>query len=168
MRVLSVDPGTTTGFVLWEGSGYRSGSDVKNGIVSYGEWVGGWKVGARGALVTIQQFMPDVYVYEDFILLGGDHSSDREGLDPVRVNAVVDYELELAALGIGMRGMNDGKAWAPVVVAQTASQAKGVITDDRLKRWGLWYSATVKGEKPDHVRDACRHLCLYLRTLKFL
>lgn len=40
---------------------------------------------------------------------------------------------------------------------QNASDAKGVITDERLKRAGLW----IKG-KP-HTRDAIRHLIILLR-----
>lgn len=42
-------------------------------------------------------------------------------------------------------------------VEQSPSDAKGTITDKRLKLWGLWYP----GEP--HRNDAMRHLLLWLR-----
>lgn len=40
---------------------------------------------------------------------------------------------------------------------QSPSDAKGTITDKRLKRWGLWYPGQ------PHRNDAMRHLLLWLR-----
>lgn len=42
------------------------------------------------------------------------------------------------------------------VVMQSAQIAKGFVTDDKLKAWGLW----IKGQK--HARDAIRHAVYYL------
>lgn len=49
-------------------------------------------------------------------------------------------------------------AWALGITYQSAAQAKGVVTDKRLKSWGLW----VPGQQ--HARDAIRHAVTYLRS----
>ncbi len=41
---------------------------------------------------------------------------------------------------------------------QSASSAKGVITDARLQQWGYWLP-----HKQRHARDAIRHALLYER-----
>lgn len=43
---------------------------------------------------------------------------------------------------------------------QMAQQAKGFVTDAKLKEWGMWDI----GHK--HARDACRHCVYYLVSLK--
>ena len=43
---------------------------------------------------------------------------------------------------------------------QMAQQAKGFVTDAKLKAWGMWDI----GHK--HARDACRHCVYYLVSLK--
>ncbi len=46
------------------------------------------------------------------------------------------------------------------VLKQQPSQAKSVVTDDRLKSWGLW----MRGSR--HVRDANRHIIIALRQIQ--
>ena len=43
---------------------------------------------------------------------------------------------------------------------QMAQQAKGFVTDAKLKEWGMWDI----GHK--HARDACRHCVYYLVSMK--
>lgn len=88
----------------------------------------------------------DVLAVEDFILRGAIKTTKREGLAPVRVIAAMQYALELSPV-------------SAKVVMQSPSNAKGVITDTRLREWGLW----LPGERHRHVRDAMRHCLLYLR-----
>lgn len=83
-------------------------------------------------------------VIEDFILRPGPHGSKRSGLAPVRMTSFILCELRATWLGK-----------IPVTV-QSASQAKGYMTDERLKAAGWW----VKG-KP-HSRDALRHAATYV------
>lgn len=45
------------------------------------------------------------------------------------------------------------------VLYQSPSEAKSVVTDDRLRRWGLWQVGST------HRRDACRHMALRLRII---
>lgn len=81
-------------------------------------------------------------VLEDFILRN--RTRDRSLLSPVRLNSKFeDYAITEAP---------DMKVWH-----QSASDAKGTITDERLKRWNLW----TPGKQ--HGRDATRHLLLWLR-----
>jgi hypothetical protein len=161
MRVLAVDPGSTTGYVLWEGDeGYVGGLDVHLGVLRRGEFKGGWKAGASGVFTACRAWNADVLVLEDFILEGGDHSSEREGLDSCRINAVVEFNLNRDGPDLDDGGVVGRLGVVIPIVYQTASQAKGIITDERLRKWGLWHRGSA------HVRDAHRHLCLYLRTLK--
>lgn len=87
-----------------------------------------------------------VIVIEDFILRPGAHSGKRAGLSPVRMTAFMQtciWEL------FWPRGWNK-------VVLQQPGDAKGFMTDERLKALGWW----AKG-KP-HSRDALRHTATYV------
>lgn len=81
---------------------------------------------------------------EDFILREG--TKDRSLLSPVRLKFGLEQDLHTSPYPFML------KSFQP-------SQAKGVATDERLKRWGLW---TV-GQQ--HARDATRHLVLWLKEL---
>lgn len=48
-----------------------------------------------------------------------------------------------------------------LVMQQPAERS--VITNDRLRRWGLWTSGPAN--VMSHQRDAVRHLCVYRRSL---
>lgn len=52
------------------------------------------------------------------------------------------------------------KGWE--FIEQQASE-RSVVTNERLKRWGLWTPGPAK--RMDHQRDALRHLCVYRRKL---
>lgn len=74
-------------------------------------------------------------------------NSDPSLLSPVRILS----KLDLMANEGRFEGLD---LWD---YSQTAADAKSIITDERLRRWGLW----VPGN--NHENDACRHLILHLR-----
>ena len=81
-------------------------------------------------------------VIEDFVLVPG-AALKKVALVPVRLLAMMQFALDDIP-----------------IYTQTASQAKGVITDARLKDVGLY-----KGRSP-HERDALRHALLFVRRLR--
>ena len=86
-----------------------------------------------------------VWVLEDFILRKP--SMARELLTPVRLNAVLGYELALMEINI---------------VYQMADFAKRTASDARLKEWLLYE----RSGGMQHARDADRHSIVLLRRLK--
>ena len=107
-----------------------------------------WIVNVRGytsrASARTQRQISAILI-EDFILR--ESTMDRTLLAPVRITAKLTYALHSETLRGG----------EPIVM-QTPSDAKGVITDKRLKRWDLFTLTS-----SPHCRDAIRHLCKYLR-----
>lgn len=139
--VFAIDPGGTTG-IAWGISGKVS--DVM------WEEVGGDEVVQVKRIVSfIRKVAPKYVVIEDsdhFLLRGG--TNLRKGaLIPVRVTAMLEYALE--------RKWFNGR-----ILRQTPSQAKGVVTDVRLRTQRLWVSGH------PHARDAIRHLILFHRRLR--
>lgn len=85
-----------------------------------------------------------VVVCEDFLLR--ERTMDRSLLSPVRLNAKLGYAFHGSETTFTDR--------------QSSSDAKTSITDDRLKRWGLYQRGAT------HRNDAVRHLILWLRKLR--
>lgn len=83
-------------------------------------------------------------VIEDFVLR--ERTKARNLLAPVRLTAALVQEV-----------LRDSKQMG--ITLQSPSDAKSVVTDDRLRALGLWQVGQV------HARDACRHLALFLRKL---
>lgn len=83
-------------------------------------------------------------IIEDFILR--ERTMSKSLLSPVRMAARLETLLEIRSEAFG-------------IPLQQPSSAKSVVTDERMRRWGLW----IKGQQ--HARDACRHLILRLRVL---
>lgn len=116
-----------------------------------------------------------IVAFEDFILRrsgnGFGASGGRDGLSPVRINANIGALMRERGI-TPFLGVRDGKdiGWTPKqhmrvgqvtgtrVVWQSPSNAKGVFTDERIRREGLW----VPGRP--HAVDAVRHLCLLWRS----
>lgn len=86
-------------------------------------------------------------VVEDFILR--ERTQSRNLLAPVRLTAKLEQQVYLS------RDLRH----VPFSTSQSASSAKGVVTDKRLREWGLW----IRGQQ--HARDAIRHLVLHLRGI---
>lgn len=76
-----------------------------------------------------------------------ERTQDSSLLAPVRIASKLDLWVE----------MEDGLSDGNMVTYQTPAD-KEVISDDRLKRWGLW----IPGKKD--ARAALKHLLLFLRT----
>jgi hypothetical protein len=81
-------------------------------------------------------------ICEDFVLR--ERTKSRDLLAPVRLAAMLQDRLYCGSF----RGE---------FVLQTPSDAKSIVTDERLKSWGLWHEGSL------HIRDAWRHLIKYLR-----
>lgn len=165
-RYVSIDPGVTTGFVQvdlpsnwremdlyillkalkeldaealskgteWPGcrtmelSGFESGQiDEMMGVI----------LGRKGRVITAK-----CVIIEDFILR--ERTKSRDLLAPVRLTAMLQDRLYHCGFS--------GK-----IVLQSPSDAKSIVTDSRLKAWGLWH------EGSPHIRDGWRHLVKYLR-----
>lgn len=102
---------------------------------------------AKEALEIVRGFPGCAVLMEDFILQM--YSKGRDLLTPVRLNAMLDFALEVN-LGV------------TVTHRQMASEAKATVTDARLKLWGFYTSAGGQ----EHARDADRHAILFLRKAK--
>jgi hypothetical protein len=141
MRWMSVDPGGTTGYALWEGREL-----VDQGSVRCGDTYEKQEVGVR-ALVLVwlgHCDLDSVLLIEDFLLRpGGVRSSKREGLAPVQVSGLLYATLR-------------ERGWTGERYSYLASESKLVITDHRLRAKGMW-----RGN--DHARDAIRQGLLFLR-----
>lgn len=134
--VLAVDPGKSSGYAVFDGESLYCGQ-IEG--ISENETV-------DLLLDVLEEYGCGVVVLEDFILRSS--VKTRDLLSPVRINAAISY------------GLHSG-GWVGVAVElQTATDAKGVLTDARLRRKGLW----VPGK--DHANDAIRHMLLYLRRQK--
>lgn len=168
MRIASLDPGTKSGLVLWEGDGGRkwSGAEVDQGLKSALEVrvEDGWLLSSHVIAHTIRTWDVDLLLYEEFMLSGGGgHSSDPEALDSVRVTSAV--------LGMLMAWQSDRF----VNVVGFSPSIKAVMTDSRMKLWGLWLQGkdVSVGGKPagackgfeGHATDAARGLVWYLREV---
>jgi hypothetical protein len=103
----------------------------------------GFKNTAHAIQRRTQQEVSIIVAIEDFVLTRM-KSSEREGLDPVRVTSAFITAMEERNLQRGVR-----------VVYQSPSDAKSYATNDRLRYWGVW-----KVGAEEHERDAMRHMLL--------
>lgn len=157
MTLLAIDPGETTGWCL-----RRTGVDYKGmvNIERYGQLSAGInpnmkpdEVYARLTKVAKQimysvecrktlPFPIEHIVIEDFTFRGA-HRIVKTDIITIKMVGMLLY-------AAGLTGVSYS--------TQTAGDAKGVITDIRLKRWGYWLP-----HKERHARDAIRHALLYER-----
>lgn len=164
--VISFDPGVTTG---WAVHRLDLKSLLKEGFTrsiwnSSSGWVcgeiGGDGLGEDAAvdsmmnLTRIAYSLGD-YAYDVFAIVMEDFvprmlEQKRSFLSPVRVFAKYERDLYQARLLSGL---------ALPYFKQSASDAKNVVTDDRLTRWQLYRAGSV------HSRDAQRHGVLFARKV---
>lgn len=90
-------------------------------------------------------------VVEGFVINRKPGSMKREGLSPVRIASSLEALLYLNA--------PSGMEWEQEPVYQLAAEAKGFVTDARLRDWGMWHVGK------EHARDASRHLITKLAKL---
>ena len=131
---VSLDPGGTTGYAVWDGTEL-----VRVGQVDCGR---DWRGVVEGVDVLLEELVGlGGLVVEDFLLRGGGvRTLGREGLLPVYVTGVLLGQL--------------WREW--FVILQGASDAISVIDDGRLER-------AVGGVVGAHARDAVRHGLLFMR-----
>ncbi len=130
--ITALDPGVTTGI-----AGYRELGGYSKAAISTGQL----EVTHRHLYRYLRQNRPSEIVYESFIYQ--------------RRNKVILYPVEV----IGIIKLYAEQYDIPIYT-QSASQAKGFITDDKIKKMGLW----IRGQK--HGMDALRHLLYHLIVTK--
>lgn len=116
---------------------------------SLGEYFGPERGQASDMYGLVEQWPTAKIIMEDFVLRR--FSSARELLSPVRICARFEGWMDAC---------NDERP----IILQQPSLAMTTITDDRLKKMGL-YNATVGKE---HGRDAVRHGLTWLKRAKKL
>jgi hypothetical protein len=103
----------------------------------------GFKNTANATQRRTKEDVSIILAIEDFVLTRME-SSEREGLDPVRVTAAFITAMEERGLQRGVE-----------IVYQSPANAKTYATNDRLRHWGVW-----KIGAEEHERDAMRHMLL--------
>jgi len=137
--IAAIDPGGTSGWALGE-----LGADGGIRSVSYGEAEDPYEL----ADFLLNNRL-HVCVVEDFVAYAGrSHTGQKAetGFSPILVQGILRGWERKAHLDL---------QWE----LQSAANAKGIITDERLKSMGYW----IKGQP--HARDALRHLALFGRRM---
>ena len=126
MNILAFDPGGTTGWVLY----------------SDDTIVGGQLEGQHhlDLFNLLNDYDPDIIVYETF-----------EYRNKSRAGLVLDSREYIGVIKLYNQIWSGTK-----LVAQTPAQAKGFVTDDKLKKMKLYYPGM------PHMCDAMRHLVYYI------
>lgn len=151
--ILAVDPGKTTG-LAWCPVGWDGKTDADAAVGSEEvDCAGGTEYdpdpecsGVLRMLMRMRRVNAVVVVVEesDHFLLRAGGNLKPQSLVPIRLEAMLRFGL--------------AQKWSSVKLErQTPSQAKSTITNDRLRRLGLWRSGSA------HERDAIRHLVTYIR-----
>lgn len=144
-RILAVDAGVSTGWVLGEQP--SNPSDEGSEILDFGQFKHDHWEDTVTELLTKFTSEPTTLVIEQFDLRP--NNKFRADLTTVKVNSTLSY---------------CATAWNPKarIVWQTPGQAKGVIADKALKVLGFWPTGkTVGCPDADDVRDAARHFYYY-------
>jgi len=132
-RILALDPGETTGFCVFEGPNLVVADQLKTKSVPEGAWEIEKAVCKHNVAEVVME------MYRVYSWKAEDHS--WQSLHTPRLIGAVEYvcfQLDVP------------------LIQQTAQQAKGFCTDEKLKAWGVYQVG-----KP-HSCDAIRHACYYL------
>lgn len=136
-KLLSLDPGETTGYAIFDCQGY----DIK--LHESGQLkCKPLDDGIDAITLVINTHKPKVIVYEDYKVYGWKATQHSWA------------ELHTPQLIGCIRMMS--KIHSIPNYHQMAQHAKGFMTDDKLQQWGFY----IKGQK--HTRDAIRHGLFYL------
>lgn len=169
-NVVWFDPGSTTGWAVF--SVHPDALESPEAKVldnihhwSCGQWTGPENSQVTEALALVSAWEDAAIGIEDFILRTS--NAAREVLSPVRITAAIDHAMWSGQAGNTPAEMDDDGNVTKLrhgrrYFLQSPSLAKGAVTDDRLKDWGL-YRDTVGLE---HGRDAVRHCLTFLRRAK--
>lgn len=164
MKIIGIDPGTTTGIALcsWfppDSEGRTRGFEIDataeiDGYATVDEMYGegahqddkAWRwceyYNALECFGWIEEHRPDILVIEDFILQPGKkgeyRGGARAGLSPTRIGGYIGMMIEIAA------DFNMSIKW------QGSSMIAG-LNQQRMKHHGIWVVGS------EHKRDAVRH-----------
>jgi hypothetical protein len=137
-RLLSLDPGQTTGWTVWDC--IPGNDDVRIAHGQLQSWV--MKDGVRNFAGLLDQYNPTFCVYESYHIY--DWKLESHSFSDVPTLRIIGgIETQLLQRGIPY-------------THQSAQVAKTFVTDDRLQQFGYWE----KGLK--HSRDAHRHAIYFL------
>lgn len=159
IRILGVDPGGVTGLCRLEiDAEVGDGGSVVDRVhkcemrqIGGPEWDHVDLIMEMGVDV-VGGYAVDYFAVESFVLrvgLNRGAASRTETLSPIRVTAMLEYALWSRQEDI------------PVIL-QSPGDAKSVVTDERLKEWGLYVGPK---ERLRHQRDAQRHALLCAKRL---
>ncbi|MEM3041551.1 MAG: hypothetical protein QXG97_05965, partial [Nitrososphaerota archaeon] len=131
-KVVGIDPGETAGLCLFQGPTLCKATQVKGDVPQQ-----------AGILCSfLRETRPCVVVMEDYRVYPWRAKQHTwNSLHTPRLIGAIEYVCYV--LNLRLR-------------RQTAQQAKGFCTDEKLRSWGLW----VEGQK--HARDAIRHVVYHL------
>jgi hypothetical protein len=130
--VLAVDPGLHCGWAAWSSEFSGAAELGEDEQLEFGDRLEAWLMKTSGH--------ERVLVYERFLITIATAKKSQAG-----------YSLEV----IGVVKHLARKYGAELAAPQSPADAKGFMTDARLKALGWWSSS-------DHARDAARHLGLFL------
>jgi hypothetical protein len=141
MKVLSLDPGESTGYCIVDWPFKRQikpREDLSSYLVDYGQIVGKDIMKHYKEIVKlIKEHNPDVIVYEKFLLYG--HRAESQIGSDMFTPQVIGQIRVLAA--------QHGKP----EISNTAQVAKLFYTDSKLREHNMWQPGM------RHARDAIRH-----------
>ena len=141
MKVLSLDPGESTGYCIVDWPFKRQikpREDLSSYLVDYGQIVGKDLMKHYKEIVKlIKEHNPDVIVYEKFLLYG--HRAESQIGSDMFTPQVIGQIRVLAA----QHGNPE--------ISNTAQVAKLFYTDSKLREHNMWQSGM------RHARDAIRH-----------
>jgi len=144
-RLLCLDPGETTGWALFE-NGLLTKCDQEKTVDTD-------KLIWHNLEKLFYAHKPTQVVCEDYRIYA--HKLERHSNSQVMTLRLIGGIDLLCENNDAMR--DAGFGWFSIPIHyQMAAQAKGFITDDRLKDWGMWQ------EGMKHSRDAIRHGLYYL------
>jgi hypothetical protein len=145
-RVLALDPGETTGFAVFDSRPDGVGETAKARLVDWMEinQIKTWpeRDCVQNLTALFDRIRPTILVYESYRVY--DWKSDDHKWSPVHTTQVI------------------GSIWTLAIqrsiprCEQSAQNAKGFWTDDRLKDYGIYLKAV------KHGRDATRHAMHFL------
>lgn len=134
MNIIAIDPGKATGIALLDYSEISAPT-----LIAHGTHAPDRVIDALDHLAQYLDFYGGVIVIERFVL--------REGM----------YGVDTSPIGV----IDRIKEWAknkPHTLVWQLPGEKELVTNDRLRRLGLW----LKGKEQRHIMDAVRHAVLYL------
>lgn len=137
-RVIGIDPGQTSGVCCFEGSNLLDVQQLQTGLMPLAA------VNVREYLQkhSLEVVPPPVVVMERYAIY--EWKVDSHAWSTMHTSRLIGA-IELICYDLGLQ-----------LAMQSAQQAKGFNTDQRLKEWGLYQVGL------PHARDSIRHACYYL------